>query len=173
MVEEKLFREDLFYRINVIHIHLPPLRERGRDVLLLAQQFVERYAKLFDKPVTSMSPEAAEKLLSYSWPGNVRELQNAIERAVVLSMDDTLHLEHMFQHLQTRQIQGATQSGVDSQVFALPLTEAKQHFEKAYLENLLKVSGGNISEAARISGRYRADIYRLMNRYGFDQDQFR
>lgn len=171
--KSKRFREDLYYRLSVVVLHIPPLRHRTEDVPLLTRHFLEQFNKRFGRGVRYPSNQIMSRIVAYDWPGNVRELQNAIERAVVLSMDDQLHLEHMFQHLQTRQVQGASSSGVDSQVFALPLTEAKQHFEKAYLENLLKVSSGNISEAARISGRYRADIYRLMNRYGFDQDQFR
>ncbi len=171
--KSKRFREDLYYRLSVVVLHIPPLRHRTEDVPLLTRYFLEQFNKRFGRSVRYPSNQVMSRIVAYDWPGNVRELQNAIERAVVLSMDDMLHLEHMFQHLQTRQVQGTSSSGVDSQVFALPLTEAKQHFEKAYLENLLKVSGGNISEAARISGRYRADIYRLMNRYGFDQDQFR
>ncbi len=171
--KSKRFREDLYYRLSVVVLHLPPLRHRSEDIPLLVRCFLEQFNKRFSRDVRYPTNLVMSRIMAYDWPGNVRELQNAIERAVVLATDDQLKLEHMFQHLQTRPMQGSSAAGVDSQVFSLPLTEAKQHFEKAYLENLLKVSGGNISEAARISGRYRADIYRLMNRYGFDQDQFR
>src|SRR5215469_1555137 len=82
LVEEKKFREDLFYRINVLRIHVPPLRARGNDVLLLAQHFIERYAAQSRRDVTGMMSTAAEKLTGYPWPGNVRELQNCIERSV-------------------------------------------------------------------------------------------
>ena len=171
--KSKRFREDLYYRLSVVVLRIPPLRHRMEDIPLLTRFFLEQFNKRFDRDVHFPTNQVLSRITAYDWPGNVRELQNAIERAVVLSTDNQLHLEHMFQHLQTRPVKDASASGVDPQVFAMPLTDAKQHFEKAYLENLLKASGGNISEAARVSGRYRADIYRLMNRYGFDQDQFR
>ena len=88
--EEGRFRSDLYYRINVIQVELPPLRARGNDVLLLAQRFVERFATLAGKSVTGLSPAAAERLLAYPWPGNVRELQNCIERAVALTAFEAL-----------------------------------------------------------------------------------
>ena len=89
-VEERRFREDLFYRINVVRIDVPPLRARGSDVLLLAQHFVEQFSRQTGKKVTGLSPPVAEKLLAYAWPGNVRELQNCIERAVALTRFDEL-----------------------------------------------------------------------------------
>ena len=90
-----MFREDVFFRINVIQIELPPLRERGTDILLLAQHFIEQFAIRTDKHVSGISNAAAEKLLDYAWPGNVRELRNAIERAVALTQYEKLIVEDL------------------------------------------------------------------------------
>src|SRR4029079_14568751 len=94
-VEEKRFREDLFYRINVVRINVPPLRSRGSDVLLLAQTFIERYSTQGHSNVEGMAISAADKLLSYPWPGNVRELQNCIERAVALARYDQIGVDDL------------------------------------------------------------------------------
>jgi DNA-binding NtrC family response regulator len=172
--KSKRFREDLYYRLSVVVIRLPPLRHRIEDIGILTTHFLEQFNRRFAKNVRPPTPAVVARLSAYDWPGNVRELQNAVERSVVLSSDDQLHVEDMFQHLNLSMPQAAAANeALNAAMLALPLTEAKQAFEKAYLENLLTSSGGNVSEAARISGRYRADIYRLMNRYGFDGRQFR
>lgn len=172
--KSKRFREDLYYRLSVVVIRIPPLRHRTEDIPILTSHFLEQFNQRFEKEVRPPKNTLMARLMAYDWPGNVRELQNAIERAVVLSTDGELNIDDMFQHLNLKSSSyGSDDSGLSASVFSMPLTEAKQAFEKTYLEHLLKLSGGNISEAARISGRYRADIYRLMNRYGFDKGQFR
>ena len=171
--KSKRFREDLYYRLSVVVIRIPPLRHRIEDIPHLTNHFLEQFNQRFAKTVQPPSPAVLARLMAYDWPGNVRELQNAIERAVVLSVDDELCINDVFQHLNLKAGIPAPEEGLNRSVFVLPLTEAKQCFEKTYIENLLQLSGGNISEAARISGRYRADIYRLMNRYGFDRGSFR
>ncbi len=171
--KSKRFREDLYYRLSVVVIRIPPLRHRQEDIPILTKYFLKQFNQRFEKTIRTPSDPVLARLAAYDWPGNVRELQNAIERAVVLSSNDELSADDMFQHLNLRSMPHATEDGLNSAVFSLPLTDAKQCFEKAYLEHLLKLSTGNISEAARISGRYRADIYRMMNRYGFDKSQFR
>lgn len=172
--KSKRFREDLYYRLSVVVIRIPPLRHRIEDIPILTNHFLDQFNQRFEKEVRPAKNTLMARLMAYDWPGNVRELQNAIERAVVLSNDGELNIEDMFQHLSLKSSSyGSDDSGLSAGVFSMPLTEAKQAFEKTYLEHLLKLSGGNISEAARISGRYRADIYRLMNRYGFDKGQFR
>lgn len=172
--KSKRFREDLYYRLSVVVIRIPPLRHRSEDVPILTRHFLEQFNQRFEKNVRPPNNALMARLMAYDWPGNVRELQNAVERAVVLSTNGELSVDDMFQHLSIKNPQyGGDDNGLSAGVFSMPLTEAKQAFEKTYLEHLLKLSGGNISEAARISGRYRADIYRLMNRYGFDKSQFR
>lgn len=174
-VEQGRFRADLYYRISVLHVHLPPLRERSSDIPLLVDSFLEKFNRRFHRTIAAPSRELMVRLESYSWPGNIRELQNAVERAVVLSTDGHLHLEHMFDP-STRVEEEAPASAGDDRTSALwssPLSEAKRHFEKAYLEHLLEVTGGNVSEVARLSGRYRTDIHRLLSKYGVESSTFR
>src|SRR3954469_1524331 len=108
MVEAKAFREDLYYRINVIHIPLPPLRARGGDVLLLAQHMLRQYAAVFDKKVMGLSPAAAERLMAYDWPGNVRELGNCLERAVALAHFEEIQVEDLPDKIRNRQAPRST-----------------------------------------------------------------
>ena len=171
--KSKRFREDLYYRLSVVVIRIPPLRHRTEDIPSLTNYFLSQFNQRFAKSVRPPSPAVLARMMAYDWPGNVRELQNALERAVVLSSDDELSVDDIFQHLSLRATTSAPEDGINRSVFSMPLTEAKQCFEKTYIEHLLQLSGGNISEAARISGRYRADIYRLMHRYGFDKGNFR
>jgi two-component system, NtrC family, response regulator AtoC len=137
-VEDKRFREDLFYRINVIHIELPPLRARGSDVLLVAQHFITRFAAQFDKQVVGLSAPAAEKLLAYSWPGNVRELQNAIERAVALTRFEQLVVEDLPEKIRDyRRSHVLVTSDNPSEL--VPLEEV----ERRYILRVLEALGGN------------------------------
>ncbi len=178
------FREDLYFRLSVVPLHIPPLRHRKDDIELLTHHFLEMFNKRFKKNVMPPGPEVLQRLLAYDWPGNIRELKNAIERAVVLDTDGKLGIEELFQHLTInipskkekfdRDSDESRQTpSVSEKVFELPLTEAKQAFEKFYVERLLKKTGGNIAEVARRSGRYRADIYRLFDKYGIDHKSYR
>ncbi len=159
MVEKGEFREDLFYRINVIHIHVPPLRERKEDILPLAYFFIKRSAEKFGTDTKELSESAKRQLLSYDWPGNVRELENTIERSFILSEGTVI--ERIYFHEDTCVSESFT--GVK------PYHEAKEEFERNYLKKLLDISGGNISKASRLSGKTRAEIYRLMRKYGLSR----
>lgn len=176
-VKSGRFREDLFYRLSVVVVHIPALRHRRDDIPLLVGHFLEKFNIRFKKSVLMPPSSVLNRLRSYDWPGNIRELQNAIERGVVLSSDDTLTLENMFSHLDfgARSSLSRDSSGdfENHHVFDLPLTDAKQFFEKTYIERLLKLSKGNVAELARRSGRYRADLYRMLDRYGIEVDEFR
>ncbi len=155
MVEKGEFREDLFYRINVIHIHIPPLRERREDIIPLAYFFIKRSAEKFGVPVKELSEPAKRQLLSYDWPGNVRELENTIERSFILSEGDVIESIY-FQE----------DTGVSESYTGIkPYQQAKEEFERNYLKKLLEISEGNISKASRLSGKTRAEIYRLMRKY--------
>jgi len=168
------FRSDLYYRLNVLRIPLPSLRERKEDIPLLVSFFLERFNHRFSKSIARPTKELEVRLISYGWPGNIRELQNAVERGVVLSTDGLLHFEHMLEP--TNQLpEGASSSppDADPMMWSGPLSEAKKQFEKAYLQQLLTATGGNVSEVARISGRYRTDIYRLLTKYGMESEAFR
>ena len=140
-VEKGLFREDLFYRLNVYPIYLPPLREREADLLLLADFFLEKYAKEYDKDIKRISTPAIDALTRYHWPGNVRELENCIERAVLLSEDQVIHSYHLPLTLQTAEDTGTQQSR--------SLNEAAEHFEMDMLIDALKSSRGNMRQAAK------------------------
>lgn len=163
-VKEGRFREDLYYRVHVIPIDLPPLRERREDIPLLASHFFEHFKTEMKKDLIGISPEAMQSLMLHSWPGNVRELSNAIERAVALASHGYLSTEHL---LLGREGYSKQQSKV------LSLTEAREEFEKAYLTQILSASKGNVSRAAEMAGRYRAEIYKLLRKHALDPAQFK
>ncbi len=175
-VKKGNFRTDLYYRLNVLQILLPPLRERTEDIPLLLRFFLERFNNRFSKSVQPPSKELESRLVSYPWPGNIRELQNAVERGVVLAENGILSLDVMLDRPLNEQTTDtpAAQPGVnDDAIWMTPLSEAKKNFEKTYLQHLLEITKGNISELSRISGRYRADVYRLMSKYGVEWEEFR
>jgi two-component system response regulator GlrR len=153
-VREGRFREDLYYRVQVVPLWIPPLRERRQDIPSLTQFFLKQSTSRLNKPIRGFTPEAMQAMVTYSWPGNVRELENVIERAVVMSAQDMISLELL--SLNPGKTQGTIQ----------PLTEAKESFEREYLRDLLGATEGNISRASKIAGRYRADFYKLLKKYG-------
>ena len=155
MVNEERFRQDLLYRINTIEIHLPPLRERGEDILLLANHFMERYAKKYNKKIANINSEAGNRLMQYGWPGNVRELQHAIERAIILCDSGTLKPEHF--SLNT--VQSTPKKHTQSQ----PKTLAE--IEKQAISEALIRCSGNVSKAATELGITRFALYRKMEKY--------
>ncbi len=163
-VEAGNFREDLFYRLNVIQIDLPPLRARGNDILLLAQKFVEQYAVATGKSVTGLSTPFAEKLLQYPWPGNVRELRNCIERAVALTEHDKLVVSDL-----PEKIKGHTPTRVvvesEDPHDLIPMEEV----ERRYILHVLRAVGDNKAEAARVLGFDRKTLYRKLEIYKADQ----
>ncbi len=172
-VKKGAFRTDLYYRLNVIQIQLPALRERREDIGLLVDFFLRRFNQRFQKKIQPPSRELEARLAAYSWPGNIRELQNALERGVVLSTDGQLHLQNMLEPEGASAVAPGEMNPMIATFWQSPLSEAKKNFERTYLQQLLEMTRGNISEIARISGRYRADIYRLMTKYGVQWDEFR
>jgi two-component system response regulator HydG len=158
-VEERRFREDLFYRINVVRIHVPPLRARGSDVLLLAQHFLERYASQSRRMVVGMTSAAADKLVSYPWPGNVRELQNCIERAVALAQFDQIGVDDLPERIKDYK---TARINIDSNDPAelLPMDEV----ERRYILKVLEAVGGNKTLAAQVLGFDRRTLYRKLER---------
>lgn len=153
MVQEGRFRQDLLYRINTVEVHIPPLCERGDDIPMLANHFLNYYSKKYRKEVLSISNEAITKLKKYAWPGNVRELQHAIERAVIMADSPTLQ-ESDF--LFSRKANDATSADT------LNLDEV----EKAAVIKAIQLHNGNISKAAEELGLTRASLYRRMEKYG-------
>ena len=154
MVEEGTFRQDLLYRINTIEIHIPPLRERGDDIILLAEHFLQKYAHKYKKEIQGLTREAKQKLLRYGWPGNVRELQHAIERAVILSQYAWLRPDDFILTIQSEK-----KSALDE---ILNLEELEQ---KA-IQRALKKAAGNVSSAAEMLGITRYALYRKMEKLG-------
>jgi len=160
-VAERRFREDLFFRLNVIQLQVPPLRSRGNDVLLLGQHFTEHFALRSRKSIKGLSPAAAEKLLSYSWPGNVRELENCIERAVALTLYEQLAVEDL-----PEKIRNYARSQMlvvsDDPTEMAPLEE----IERRYILRVLEAVGNNKALAARVLRLDRKTLYRKLEGYG-------
>ncbi|MGC8884136.1 MAG: sigma-54-dependent transcriptional regulator [Bryobacteraceae bacterium] len=158
LVDEGKFREDLYYRLNVIEIHLPPLRERREDIPLLAGHFAERISHELGKPAEEIAEDAMRVLMDYSWPGNVRELENAIERAIVSCRGRTLTAED-FAFLRNN---GAARVQIPDN---LTLAE----MEKLMIEATLRRTGGNVKEAAASLGIDRSTLYEKLKRYGIER----
>jgi DNA-binding NtrC family response regulator len=158
LVAEKKFREDLFYRLNVVSLQIPPLRERPEDVPLLADHFLRKYAAQNNKPVCRISPDAMEFLIRYRWPGNVRELENVIERAATLSSSSLILFEDLPRRLQVE----PAQVSLTSLPSRIPLSE----LEKLYIQKVLEETGGNKKRAAEILGVDRRTLYRMATRLG-------
>jgi len=140
-VQKGKFREDLFYRIHVIVIHLPPLRERKEDIPLLAGHFLDKYSRQVGKKISGFSPSASRKLLHHHWPGNVRELENSVESAVAMA-DENVITEDLILQMHPSADEGLK-----------PLKDAKNDFEKDYLIQLISITRGNITEAAKLAGK--------------------
>ncbi len=154
LVKKGLFREDLFYRLNVISINIPPLRERKEDIIPLAKFFIKKYATKYSIKPKILSEKAISELIEYNWPGNVRELENIIERTMLISQGDV--------------IQSIFDKNVSNGYTSLNVKkykDAKNEFERNYIKNLLMLTEGNISKASKISGLTRAQIYRIMKRH--------
>jgi Nif-specific regulatory protein len=160
------FRTDLFYRLNVFPLYLPPLRERGSDIILLADHFVLKYSKQLGKQVDKISPAVLDILLAHHWPGNVRELENSIERAVLLATGDTIELINLPPSLypKAREVErrdaGKLYTIIESQ-------------ERALIIDALKETNGNQSQAARLLGSTKRIIQYKIKKLGIDARQFR
>ena len=160
-VEQRRFREDLYYRINVVHVQVPPLRERDNDVLLLAQSFLRRSQGNEGGRVIGLTKAAAERLAAYPWPGNVRELQNCIERAVALAQFDHLHIDDLPERISLYKAPRLALQGIDPSAI-LPLEE----IERRYTLQVLEAMGGNKASTARALGVDRRTLYRKIERWG-------
>jgi Nif-specific regulatory protein len=159
------FREDLYYRLNVFSIFLPPLRERKSDILLLAEHFLEKYEAEYNKRIRRIATSAIDMLMSYHFPGNVRELENAIERAVIVCDTNVIHGHHLPPSLQTAEV-----SGTETR---LTLTSAVAAFERDLIQDALKSSSGNVAGAARqLESTERILGYKI-KKYGIDTMRFR
>jgi two-component system response regulator GlrR len=162
-VNKGTFREDLFYRVHVIPINLPPLRERKEDIRSLVQYFLAKFSEQMKKNISGISPGAMRRLMDHDWPGNVRELEHSIEFAVAMAQEDMITEDFIL----------PSKARDEKSAGVMPLKEAKQRFEKDYLLSLLDDCQGNVSKAARIAGKYRADFYELLKKYSIYPSDFK
>jgi two-component system response regulator HydG len=167
------FREDLFYRLHVFPVRLPPLRERREDIPLLAAHFLEKHARAFGRELSRIEPEALRTLTGYSWPGNVRELENAIERGVAVAGGSELKLPDL-----PPEVRGAQEGALPAEVLAqMPYREAvdiaRDRISRDYLVALMREFGGNVTRAAERAGMERESLHRLLRRYAIRSDDFK
>ena len=187
LLDQEFFRQDLYYRLCVLTIDLPPLRERPEDIDYLVKYFLDIFNEKYQKEIRFPCSYVLEKIRGYSWPGNIRELKNALERSVILSSSDELSIDDIFSSLQKHAsadltIKQSSNSSVSYQHIrdlttipthqdagnSMSLIEARKNFEKNYITNLMVLSDGNISKAAKMAGKHRTEIYRLISRYNID-----
>ncbi|OJY18077.1 MAG: two-component system response regulator [Myxococcales bacterium 68-20] len=185
-VSEKRFREDLFYRLHVVPLAMPPLRERREDVTLLAELFLERAAARAGVAAPRLGARALSALSEHSWPGNVRELENVMEAAVLLCRDGEIDLDHLpgigvsapsddpsASDLAQAASRLMTSYASPDAPMPPPLREARDAFERAYLDAVLSRSNGNVTAAAKLAGRNRTDFYDLMRRHGRSPQEYK
>ena len=160
-VRQGLFREDLYYRIHVIPIVLPPLRERKEDIPVLVDHFLKKFCGQMNKDIKGLTPLAMQRLMLHDWPGNVRELENTIEYALAMTRQDVLTEDLILP------AKGTSEETIK------PLKEARETFEKSYLIRILELTRGNVSRAATLAGKYRADLYNLLKKYLINPADFK
>jgi transcriptional regulator with GAF, ATPase, and Fis domain len=171
LVAEGRFREDLYYRLNVVDVRLPPLRERRGDVPLLARHFLERAAEELGRPAKPVSPAAEAALLAYDYPGNVRQLQNAIQRALLIARGPAIEVEDLPEAF--RALPAAPPPEPDLGDFKTAKQRVVEEFERGYLRRALAAAGGNISEAARAAGLDFKNFHGKLAAYGIDATAFK
>ncbi len=168
LIEGKGFREDLFYRLNIVTIDVPPLRTRREDIPLLVDYFLEKYSVIYKKSIATVSSKAMEQLIAYPWPGNIRQLENMMQQCIVLAPGPVLSVGDL-------QFPAPGASG-DSSVLHLDFNEAKknciQRFEKKYLERLLREFNGNMPGAAARAGKSRTALWNLLAKYKLHPREF-
>ncbi|HEX2229613.1 MAG TPA: helix-turn-helix domain-containing protein [Candidatus Binatia bacterium] len=157
------FREDLYYRLNVVKIQLPPLRDRPEDIDALLEIFVRRYSELARKHITAISHDALERLKSYSWPGNIRQLENVIEQAVVLSTHPVLTLEDLPREV--REGVAPSYSNAENGALIVSDTPSLDEIKKRYVLYVINRVRGNISRAAKVLNVDRRSLYRMLARW--------
>ncbi len=162
-MKEKQFREDLYFRISVISINIPPLRDRSDDVLLLANTFLEKYKLIFKKKIKGLSREAISAIENYSWPGNVRELENKLQKAVITTDSNVIEPEHL--GLEPVSKKGIVAENLYRNYEGLTLKEARTKLERDLIENVVKRHSGNIKRASEELGISRPTLYDLIQKY--------
>ncbi|MPZ76143.1 MAG: response regulator [Deltaproteobacteria bacterium] len=176
LVKKGVFRDDLFYRIHVIPIFLPPLRDRKEDIVPLVEHFLKKCSQQMKKDVKGIVPEGLRKLMLHEWPGNVRELENTVEYSVAMTQKEIVTEEYILQGKSVSSEAGHglaadKQSGSDDTM--KPLKDARDAFERDYLVQVLSMTDGNVSQAAKLAGKYRADFYDLLKKHDLKADDFK
>jgi len=173
LIEAKQFREDLYYRLNVINLHLPPLRDRKENIPILAYHFLEKFNSLNNKKIGGIDPEAISALMSKSWPGNIRELENCIERGVILCQSDTIKISDIL----PQEPVAHTSPLVGRNIYTLPFKEAKniiiKAFHSKYINRILQQNKGNISKAAEQAELQRQYLHRLIKEEDINTEIFK
>ncbi len=175
-VRKGLFRDDLFYRIHVIPVYLPPLRERKDDIMPLLEHFLKKYGEHMKKDVKGLTPDALRKLMMHDWPGNVRELENTVEYAVAMTQSDTVTEDYILQgrsFTPERVPSSALELREEPSAGLKPLKDARDAFERDYLIQVLSMTEGNVSQAAKLAGKYRADFYDLLKKHDLNAHEFK
>jgi two-component system, NtrC family, response regulator GlrR len=176
-VTKGAFRQDLFYRLHVIPIHLPPLRERKEDIPHLADRFLKKVSQQMKKDVKGITPQAMQRLMLYDWPGNVRELENTLEYAVAMTRQDMITEDSVLQTKNASAVAGSEDLSPHMNIALKgPLKsykEAKYEFERGYLIHLLKLCGGKASEAAKLAEKSRTDFYELLRKHEIKIESFK
>jgi two-component system response regulator GlrR len=160
-VAENRFREDLYYRLNVVTLEVPPLQDRREDIPMLVEHFLSLFNEQNDRTIVGFSPEAMDALLEAPWPGNIRQLQNVVEQAAALSTTDLIPVNLISSALR------------EETVKILSFDEARFEFGQRYLVRLLQMTGGNVARAARIAERNRTDFYKILNRHHISPHLFK
>lgn len=164
-VSQDVFRRDLFYRLNIITVTLPPLRDRLEDIPILARHFIEKYRDEFDREVIDINASALQKLMAYDWPGNVRELENTIERAVVFSIKPLIEIEDI--------CLPEDKAGLGEKPFKEAKLHAVAEFEKRYIHGLLTIHRGNISRSARAARKNRRAFWELIRKHRIEPRDYK
>jgi len=172
-IKERRFREDLFYRLNVINIDIPPLRERKQDIPLLAYHFMKKYARMNQKDIQDISPSAIQALLEQDFAGNVRELENIMERSVIFCRADRLEVKDLFLDNERESFYPGFEEGLHRLSFKEAKNRTISIFHEHYVRALLEESRGNISRAAEMAGIQRQYLHRLMKEAGVNAREFK
>ncbi len=176
MVDCGDFRQDLYFRLNVVQIKIPPLRERGEDIGMLAEYFLDKYKIIYQQPNKILKKHSLKDLVSYHWPGNVRELENIIHRGFIMATENTIELEPVLSQSNIRNkklnlIDYRVLDHLDGSMIELK-TQVVSQFESAYLKNLLQKTKGNITKAAKMAGKERRAFGKLLIKHAIDRNQF-
>ncbi len=168
LVREGRFREDLFYRLNIASIHIPPLRQRMEDIPLLVKHFVAKYSREYNKPTIEIAEDAVDAFLSYSWPGNIRELENKIQQLIVMATSNVIRSGDI-----RLPAEEPIHDGTEIEHFRVAKERTVNTFEKNYLVKLLKQYRGDVVSAARRAGKSRTALWNLLRKHNLSPKQFR